>query len=58
MIWTLTDLVRSARSNDCEIRPGVWVPARPYPAPFVVRLRGAWLVLTGRADAVVWPGGQ
>lgn len=39
-----------------------WVLARP-PAPrhggtLPARLRAAWLVLAGRADALVWPAGQ
>ena len=38
---------------------GRWVPARCQ--PFYGRLgrwRAAWLVFTGRADALVWPGEQ
>ena len=36
-----------------------WVPARArgYPS-FRFRVRAAWLVLTGKADALIWPGGQ
>lgn len=34
---------------------GVWVEDRPLPGPFVSRLKDAWLVLTGRADALTWP---
>lgn len=38
---------------------GDWVPARPegYPS-LATRLQAAWLVLTGRADALIWPGEQ
>lgn len=37
----------------------VWVPARPEGyASILVRFRAAWLVFTGRADALVWPEGQ
>lgn len=37
----------------------VYVPARPWQsASFRYRLRCAWLVFTGRADALVWSGGQ
>lgn len=38
---------------------GDWVPARPegYPS-ILVRIQAAWLVFTGRADALIWPGGQ
>jgi hypothetical protein len=31
---------------------GKWVVARPIPAPFIQRLKDAWLVLIGKADAV------
>lgn len=36
-----------------------WVPARPegYQSLWS-RLYCAWLVLTGKADAVIWPGNQ
>jgi hypothetical protein len=37
-----------------EYRDGRWVLARPLAGPFVLRLRAAWLVLSGKADAVVW----
>lgn len=40
-----------------EIRPGVWVPSRPLgPGYWWARWRAAWLVFTGRADAVTWHG--
>lgn len=36
-----------------------WVPARPMGYPNIAsRIRAAWLVFTGRADALIWPGGQ
>ena len=34
---------------------GKWVPARPIVGLFKWRLSDAWEVLTGRADAFVWP---
>jgi hypothetical protein len=37
---------------------GRWVAARPERGPFLWRIRSAWLVLTGKADAVRWPAGQ
>lgn len=37
---------------------GKWVPARSYPGPLSWRIKGAWMVLTGKADAVIWPAGQ
>lgn len=34
-----------------------WVPARSHGyASFFHRVRCAWLVFTGRADALTWPG--
>ena len=33
---------------------GLWWIARPLPPPFVFRLKDAWLVLTGKADAVIF----
>lgn len=32
-----------------------WLPGRPVGVPFSYRAYAAWLVLTGKADAVVWP---
>ena len=38
---------------------GKWVPARPLGLGTIVsRLKLAWMVFTGKADAVVWPEGQ
>lgn len=57
-IWGLKQLMRSACEGQTEIG-GRWMPCRcigweglPY------RLKAAWLVFTGKADAVIWPGGQ
>lgn len=44
---------------DRQLENGEWVRARPDNwrfASITERLRDAWLVLTGRADAVVWTG--
>ena len=38
-----------------EMRPGVWVPARPADESRWRRLRAAWAVLRGDADAFIWP---
>lgn len=35
-----------------------WAPARPEHCCWRCRLRDAWLVLIGKADAFTWPGGQ
>lgn len=58
MEWDIRNIRDLARSNETEIRPGEWVPARPmnYKHDTVLgRLKTAWHVLTGKADAVYWP---
>lgn len=40
---------------------GKWVPARPENYKYRTlreKLKDAWWVFTGKADAVVWPEGQ
>lgn len=38
---------------------GKWMPARPIGlSGFSNRIKLAWMVFTGKADAVKWPGGQ
>jgi hypothetical protein len=38
---------------------GNYVPARPLGfRSFPFRVKAAWLVFTGRADALIWPAGQ
>lgn len=54
------DNLASVQRN-CTLKEigGKWVPARPLGYPSLrQRLKAAWMVFTGRADAVVWPGGQ
>lgn len=43
-------------SNLAEIRPGKWVPSKPLPGPLLWRLRDAWAVLRGRAEALYFEG--
>lgn len=35
-----------------------WLPSRPLRGPFWCRIKDAWAVLTGKADAFMWGGGQ
>jgi hypothetical protein len=36
---------------------GVYVPARPlYGGTWIGRAKSAWMVFTGRADVLHWPG--
>ena len=58
MLWTLESLFQSANSCATEIEPGKYVPARPLNDPWGWRLEHAWGVLTGKYDAVKWPGEQ
>jgi hypothetical protein len=57
MAWTLKALEALTRTVHTQI-DGQWMPARPLRGPLTWRLKDAWLVLTGKADAVIWPGGQ
>ena len=59
-MYTLEGLLNNANQNQVEIN-GNWVPARPVEIMDCLefrRLRDAWAVLTGKADAFVWPEGQ
>jgi hypothetical protein len=45
------------RGNECQVlaADGRWYPARPLPfQSLALRLREAWDVLRGRADAYYW----
>jgi hypothetical protein len=57
MAWTLKALEALTRTVHTQI-DGQWMPARPLRGPLTWRLKDAWLVLTGKADAVIWPRGQ
>lgn len=56
MIYRLEEL----RSPDWPraMIDGLWQLSRPVDGPFIRRVRAAWEVLRGRADAFTWPGGQ
>ena len=58
-MWTLERL----REKDIPLVciKGQWVPSRPLFGtwiPVIVRLRDAWAVFRGKADAFTWPKGQ
>lgn len=57
MQYTLKDLLDIVSHIQTEIN-GKWVPARPMAGPFIYKVKAAWLVLTGKADAVIWPERQ
>ncbi len=58
MIYKLQDLIDSAFTNYMKTPDGLWVPARPLSMGIKQRIKSAWKVLTGKADAVIWPEGQ
>ena len=48
--------VEMLRTNECEVAPGEWAPARPVSmCGLRTRLRHAWAVVRGKADILVWP---
>ena len=57
-IWGVVELINSAQNTQAEI-DGEWVPARPI-GYFSLknRIKCAFMVFTGKADALVWPKGQ
>lgn len=56
-IRNVVDVVRDARENECGLPDGRVVPARSEGSQILnSRLRAAWLVFTGQADALVYPG--
>lgn len=57
MLYTLKDLLDIVSHTQTEIN-GKWVPARPMSGPFIWKVKAAWLVLTGKADIIIWPEGQ
>ncbi len=58
-VWKLEDLLKSIHEVSMSRDGKTWVPARPQIVMGIpARFRAAWLVFTGRADAVVWPENQ
>jgi hypothetical protein len=54
------EIIETANQNMTRVPPGMaWVPARAYGYPsFCSRVKAAWLVFTGKADALTWEKGQ
>ena len=54
-LFHIENLIDHAASNSTQLSNGRWVPARPlgWSSP-LKRLRYAWMVFTGKADAVLW----
>lgn len=58
-IRCVMDVVRQASEISCGLPDGRWVPARSLSwnqLRFFGRFKAAWLVFTGRADAITYPG--
>lgn len=57
-IFTLKELIRTTQCSSVE-RNGKWVPARPVGYRSVKhKLKCLYMVLTNKADLIVWPEGQ
>jgi hypothetical protein len=55
-ILHLSTVIESSQTCYHRTPAGKWVPARPLGFPsFGYRIKAAWLVFTGRADALIWP---
>jgi hypothetical protein len=59
-VWNLLDLTSyCVNGNVSTEHKGKWYPARPLGFYSMgTRIRAAWMVFTGKADAVIWPVGQ
>jgi hypothetical protein len=54
-ILTVASVIRSANEVLCGLPDGRWVPYRSEGfSSWRHRIRAAWLVFTGRADALIW----
>lgn len=51
------EFAERAHEVHCGLPDGRWVPARSLGfSSILYRIRATWLVWTGRADALIWPG--
>jgi hypothetical protein len=55
MIYELDEIQKSSFNANAREIDGRWVPARPMDGPWIYRLKAAWAVLRGEADAFHWP---
>lgn len=56
-ILCVTEVVKDAKTAQAGLPDGRWVPARSRGYASVgQRIKAAWLVFTGQADALTWPG--
>ena len=58
-VYSLQSLLNVANGDTLMQTGKYWVPARPLGLSTIGnRIRATWLTFTGKADIVVWPGGQ
>lgn len=58
-VWKLRDLIASTDTIHVSRDGHHYYPGRPIGLDTIGnRVRCAWMVFTGRADAVIWPEGQ
>ena len=56
-IRNVVDVVQDAKNIQAGLPNGRYVPARSLGSPILnSRWKAAWLVYTGRADALIYPG--
>jgi hypothetical protein len=56
-IITLESVMQVVNTLSTRLKDDRWVPARPVGYQGLrQRLRAAWMVFTGKADALKWPG--
>lgn len=54
-VRTVDSVIRSSQEVSCGLPDGRWVPARSEGlSSWRHRVYAAWLVFTGRADALIW----
>lgn len=57
LILKNTDNFKNSQTQDPKT--GEWIPARPLGYYSIChRIKCAWMVFTGKADVLRWPGGQ
>lgn len=54
MIYNADDIVKFHASCLRNLKDGRWVLCRPESGPRIWRIKAAWLVLTGKCDALKW----
>lgn len=59
-IVSVRSIIESANQNMTRVPVGMaWVPTRACGhASFCSRIKAAWMVFTGKADALTWEKGQ